>query len=187
MISQDTLNLISFIAGIFTIIAAVATLIALFFAWRMWKTWKIQQTYALHREKLIENEINIIALYHYQGNVLKQMIEMKQITFERSLSKVEEDDYRNILADLHIKQKEFEDKYGFCVFTIERYDLRYPDELMVDIVGFQKETNSWIKKVMACKNMEDLKAITTEFYFSSAANRDNLLVKLKNFRQISLN
>ncbi|MDC5409290.1 hypothetical protein OHW82_13125 [Acinetobacter baumannii] len=180
---METLN---FIAGFFSIISSIATVIALFFAWRMWKTWKIQQTYSLHREKLIENEINIIALYHYQGNVMKQMIEIKQIEFIRNLTDDEMENYKDILVRIQDKQVEFEDKYGFCLFTLERYGIHYSPSLRFDILGFKKITNDWIKKVQKCQNLEELNILIKNYYTESANERDNLLKNLAKFRQLSL-
>ncbi|MCS3526731.1 hypothetical protein [Acinetobacter johnsonii] len=186
MISQDTLNLISFFAGIFTIIAAVATLIALFFAWRMWKTWKIQQTYTLHREKLIENEINIIALYHYQGNVIKQMIEIAQIECTRELTEQEINSYQQIIERIRGKEAEFEDKYGFCLFTLERYGIFYSPEVQFDLMGFKNETIQWLQRISDCENIDELNDATENYYFQSAAERDDLLMRLAQFRLTSL-
>jgi len=180
---METLN---FIAGFFSIISSIATVIALFFAWRMWKTWKIQQTYSLHREKLIENEINIIALYHYQGNVMKQMIESKQIEFIRDLTVDEMDNYKDILVRIQDKQVEFEDKYGFCLFTLERYGIHYSTSLRFDILGFKKLTSDWIKRVQKCQNLAELNVVIKDYYNQSAIDRDKLLKSLAEFRQLSL-
>ncbi|MEN8406064.1 hypothetical protein [Acinetobacter seifertii] len=185
-ISKETLDLVTFVAGIFTIVAAIATLFALFIAWRMWKTWKIQQTYALHREKLIDNENNIIALYHYQSNVMKQMIEMAQIEFIRDLTEDEIERYTKILIRIYDKQVEFEDKYGFCLFTLERYGIKYPSSLRFDIVGFKKLTNDWIEKVRKCQSNEELNTVILDYFTESGNERDILLNRLSEFRHDSL-
>lgn len=185
-ISKETLDLVTFVAGIFIIVAAIATLFALFIAWRMWKTWKIQQTYALHREKLIDNENNIIALYHYQSNVLKQIIEFAQIKFVRETTEIDFENYKNILIKIHDKQMEFEDKYGFCLFTLERYGIPYPSELKFDITGFKKLTNDWIKKVQQCQNNDELNEVVRNFYTQWERDRNILLNKLEEFRHITL-
>ncbi|MBO9528904.1 MAG: hypothetical protein J7514_03650, partial [Acinetobacter oleivorans] len=146
-ITKETLDLVTLVAGIFSIIATIGTLIALFFAWRMWKTWKIQQTYSLHREKLIENEINIIALYHYQGNVMKQVIEMTRIELFREMTESEQASYSRILESINVKVIGFEDKYGFCFFTLERYGIHYTDNLKFDILNFREDTQNWIQRI----------------------------------------
>lgn len=186
MISKEILDLVTLVAGIFTVIAAVATLFALFFAWRMWKTWKIQQTYSLHREKLIENEINIIALYHYQGNVMKQMIELCQIEFTRKVTDEELDHYQNILKKIRDKEEEFEDKYGFCLFILERYGIHYDNDVRFDLLEFKKQTSKWIREVQGCNNSDDLKIVIENYFNKSADERDSILKRLSEFREKSL-
>ncbi|HHB0831514.1 hypothetical protein [Acinetobacter baumannii] len=185
-ISKETLDLVTLLAGIFTILAAIATICAFFIAWRTWKTWKIQQTYALHREKLIENENNIVALYHYQSNVLKQMIELAQIGFVREATEDEYENYKNIVIKIHDKQMEFEDKYGFCLFTLEKYGIPYPSDLKFDITGFKKQTNVWINKVQQCRNNEELNQVVRNFYTEWERDRNKLLKKLEEFRHETL-
>ncbi|MBN6518307.1 hypothetical protein JZM36_15705 [Acinetobacter pittii] len=180
---METLN---FIAGFFSIISSFATVIALFFAWRMWKTWKIQQTYSLHREKLIENEINIIALYHYQGNVMKQVIEMTRIELFREMSESEQASYTRILESINIKVIGFEDKYGFCFFTLERYGIHYTDNLKFDILRFREDTQNWIQRITSSENLEDLNMITTAYFNESAIEREILLRRLEEFRHLTL-
>lgn len=186
MISKEVLDLVTLVAGIFTVIAAVATIIALCIAVRTWKTWKIQQTYSLHREKLIENEINIIALYHYQGNVMKQIIELRQIELKREVTHEEQDYYMNILKKIQAKELEFEDKYGFCLFTLERYGIHYNDEVRFDLPEFKRQTRPWIAKVKGCHNLDDLNIVIKNYFNESADERDALLKRLSEFRKESL-
>ncbi|KKW76141.1 hypothetical protein AAV97_17250 [Acinetobacter sp. Ag2] len=186
MISQYTLNLISFLSGIFTIIAAIATLIALFFAWRMWKTWKLQQTYAFHREKLIENEINIIALFNYQNNTIKQIFDMKLSKLKSELKKSDEIFYSEVLDNINKKQEVYEDKYAICRFTLDRYNILYPKHLVFDIANFNKETMNLVKKIENIDNVQELKQIFENYIFESASKKDKLLNELAIFRKDSL-
>ena len=186
MIPKDILDLVTLIAGICTVIAAIATVVALFYAWKSWKTWKIQQTYLSHRDKLIENEINVISLFHCQGNIIKQIVEMKRIELVRNLTDKEAENYRHILGEIANRQLRFEDEYGFCHFTLERYNIHCPKNLTIDILDFKNQTNKWVDKISICEDHNALRKLTEEYYYGSAAKRDEILEGLKKFRETTL-
>lgn len=169
-----------------TLFAACATLYAVLLAHKTWKSWKAQQEHIVKKEKLIENEINIIGLYYFQGNEVKQFIDMKALAIEKRTNRLSKEDdkfFRTALDYIHSKVIELEINYGLCLELLTRYGLEISKELKLDLFEFRKFGIDFQDKIFKCDNLDDLNVLKEDYYNQATVRKDHLLNALKDYRE----